>query len=520
MQSRWKILLGLCLASLVAASIWLYSGNDARDKADRTRRELKRQGFKLQLSDFRFDKSSDLRARAAEITAAAEACRSFGRRDMLMLARCVGSNALIPIAQQNFPHPADSPDPWVELRTRLNEQAVMLDRAAIALLSGRIQFEPVPAATGELLFPNLPDMRAFAFALALRTLIELHDNNHLEAWTNLLAVTRLAACWNSGPAELSHLVRILCLVQAQRVTWEALQCGGWNESELANLQTLWEQADFLSHLPETVAFTRANVVFLCEHQRETPVGPGIPLSRIAMEFIDSPARAWSDFTSGSREENYRRKGLYEDETKLLLFLRDQEIRVSSAITASTWKVMSTLPGSTQVAAAPEFNERQLALLTYPPRSTAYPRPSLSGRVAEAESRRRILVTALALERFRLRENHYPDSLASLVPRYASSVPADFIDGQPLRYQRTEDDHFLCYSLGLDGVDQGGQMFEPETNSAVSFPPAWRRREPDLVWPRPATAAESQEELPRIMDRVLEAFGSGPPSRRVNNRRPR
>ena len=47
-------------------------------------------------------------------------------------------------------------------------------------------------------------------------------------------------------------------------------------------------------------------------------------------------------------------------------------------------------------------------------------------------------------------------LAELVPGYLSTVPADpFGGGEPLRYKRVENS-YLLWSIGPDGVDDGGK----------------------------------------------------------------
>jgi hypothetical protein len=80
---------------------------------------------------------------------------------------------------------------------------------------------------------------------------------------------------------------------------------------------------------------------------------------------------------------------------------------------------------------------------------------LLGIAAEAEARRRILIAAIALERHRGRHGGYPKALQELVPELLQTPPVDFMDGKPLRYQLTDDGHFVLYSVGLDCVDDGG-----------------------------------------------------------------
>ena len=43
-----------------------------------------------------------------------------------------------------------------------------------------------------------------------------------------------------------------------------------------------------------------------------------------------------------------------------------------------------------------------------------------------------------------------------MPEFLAEVPVDPIDGQPLRYRRSADWLFRLWSVGDDGVDNGGE----------------------------------------------------------------
>jgi hypothetical protein len=117
--------------------------------------------------------------------------------------------------------------------------------------------------------------------------------------------------------------------------------------------------------------------------------------------------------------------------------------------------------------------------------------NLFEHAAEAESRRRLLVTAIALERYRRLHGACPRTLATLVPELLDRPPVDFIDGQPLRYHPTPDGRFVLYSIGLDCDNNGGDMRRPQ-KGAPNYPLRFQFGIPqgtDLVWPRPASDAE-------------------------------
>jgi hypothetical protein len=64
-----------------------------------------------------------------------------------------------------------------------------------------------------------------------------------------------------------------------------------------------------------------------------------------------------------------------------------------------------------------------------------------------------------LERYRLANGSYPDSLDALVPKFIDQLPHDIITGEPLKY-RHAGDSFVLYSLGWNEKDDGGVEAAP------------------------------------------------------------
>lgn len=85
--------------------------------------------------------------------------------------------------------------------------------------------------------------------------------------------------------------------------------------------------------------------------------------------------------------------------------------------------------------------------------------------------------ACALERCRLENGDYPDTLDVLVPKYIETLPHDIIAGQPLHYRRTDDGKFLLYSVGWNEKDDGGKQSPKGNNNwNIDFGKG------DWVWP--------------------------------------
>jgi hypothetical protein len=97
----------------------------------------------------------------------------------------------------------------------------------------------------------------------------------------------------------------------------------------------------------------------------------------------------------------------------------------------------------------------------------------------------IVTVAIALERFRLAHHAYPAALTNLTPEFVQTVPVDCMDGHDLRYHLKPDGTYLLYSVGSDGVDNGGDATPIEGKK-----PGFLNGR-DSVWPRAATDEEVQ-----------------------------
>ena len=66
------------------------------------------------------------------------------------------------------------------------------------------------------------------------------------------------------------------------------------------------------------------------------------------------------------------------------------------------------------------------------------------------------MVASAVERYRLNKGRFPARLEELVPQYMPALLTDPFDDKPLRY-RVTNDAVIIYSIGEDGVDDGGYV---------------------------------------------------------------
>lgn len=531
-MKRWVRVVAILLA-LIAVSVWLLlPNNKARHAAERTRQSLRNEGFKIDLADFDLSTPAGLGANNEVLMLAGDASRNMFSLRRLDLMRPVSSNsAMITWTQEDPGIGVFTGNFWSDLRETLAQRSLLLDHASEAVISAPFRFRTV-LDTNSQLAPDVVRARLLGSALGARAILELHDQHHAGVWTNLLALTRLVTAWQIEPMEISHSIRFRWVLTAQRVTWEALQAKGWSDDELALLQREWESPNFFNGLAETASLARASTIEFCSFQRHQPPPPGPTLREFVSDLINSPNRAWSEATSGWRNARYRKYESYEDEMAWLLYFRDCELDYRRAVTAKSWLELRDLRSATNSGPSGASNSvLPIETSRLGPGGSGYQRqvPTLLTRAAEAEARRRVLLTAIAIERFHLAKHCYPESLSKLVPDFLKSEPKDFMDGQPLRYRRTDDDRFVLYSVGLDGNDDLGQLLAAGTTVGPGF---GRGEGPDLVWPMPASPVEvrayaeaAENKRPRAPARAitpegqpLRRYGMNPQS--IGTNRPR
>jgi hypothetical protein len=509
MKRRGIVWIGLGVAGLLLASLVLRSNTEAQKAVQEARSALREQGFKTDLADFDFSTSAEQRSHEAALTNTAlnrSSARGLTETQHMVLQEnrpelleTVGPDSAIVAWKAPQSSPYFPGGYWAVLREVLNDKREALDAACAATRSGPIAFHLDANRGHHMLLPHLPGLKNLTQLLGRRIVLELHDRNQEAAWTNLVAATRLVAAWEPGPSEVSQLVRFALVPITYRAVWQVLQNEGWSDDQLAGLQREWEGVEFLKRLPETAAFQRACMAATCQLERQQPLGgSGITLSGL----LNSPWATWQQAMYEWRTRRYRRVGTYEDERALLLHYRDRELELRRAIQSPTWSEMRALPGVTNrlpfqskhsSAMQAMMNTREISL------RVAMQGQGLLGRAADAEAHRRLIVTALALERYRGRQGSYPENLLGLVPEFLPRPPVDFMDGQPLRYRLADDGHFVLYSVGLDCVDDGGTVQRPDRPRPSYWPAGMPDRGPpefgipqgiDLVWPRPASAAEA------------------------------
>jgi hypothetical protein len=525
---RWKTWWILTVIGFVSAAPLSRAADAGQKAAEETRRSLRQQGFKTDLADFDFSTSPQLRAREAILKAtqpspylpphvlgdrtkpALQDQRPKPFTDHPDLMEALGTNTAIVGWKMDSPEKLypqrryKKQRTWEQFHEAVNVNKPQIDDACAAILSDPIRFTLATHRGRYMLLPHLAMLNNLTQMLGTRTVLNLHDGNLNVAWTNLMAATRLVTVWEPEPVEVSHLVRFADTSLAFNAIWQALQTSGWSDEQLAQLQTEWQSADFFIHLPETAAFNRAKYAALCRQEGRDYLSYRLPLKTYMVAAMQFPPYIWSELNMCWDETIYHERGAAEDEKAMLLFYRDRELELRNAVQAPTWLAMRKLPGVMETA---RFQSKyqsftQIAIIMQETKPGIWTEDfSLLGRAAVAEAQRRLIITAIALERYHGKFGSYPKNLSDLAPTYLKNQPVDFMDGQPLRYRLSDDGHFLLYSVSLDCVDHGGQI----SHRGCPEPTAYRydicgpHPKGDIVWPlstSPAAAEASAQAMAR------------------------
>lgn len=324
--------------------------------------------------------------------------------------------------------------------------------------------------------PHLAPMKNAAQWLSTAAVFDLREGRVERAHENLMALMASSQTLAEERFLICHLVRIAATQISVGAFWEALQHPGFNDTHLAAWQKAWEQTDVLKQSEHGAQMEGAMVEQIFKEARKNPTmlanpfGPA-PAPNNAQELKDTLSLhvLWPHWFS------------YEDEYRSL---RQWQGTIEAARMARTNQNWSGV-----IAHLEAIRDQIKKECPSPSLINDFINDDETGRnflskSANLETARRLLVTAIALQRYKLRHGKFPEKLAALVPEFLPAQPRDFMDGQPLRYRLNADGTYLLYSVGEDGKDDGGDGTIPDSKTVRN----WLKGR-DWVWPRPATKEE-------------------------------
>lgn len=314
------------------------------------------------------------------------------------------------------------------------------------------------------LLPHLALIKSMQQHLSLRVRVQLALNRVEPAWSDVRTGLYLAEVLRDEPLLISQLVRIAQGgIALEALSW-GLEAHQWSEAQLLEFEKELMKINYLDGMAFGIEGERANMMTFFDWMAKDSmivnavraIGRTDPESPYA-ELV-GPLGTW--IPSGVLRRNQANIALHHQ-----IFL-DEIYRLKS--------VRSEGRFATELKFSVDEIDRALVeeLMKVTPYNVLMPRLApASGKAIEkairGETRLLCATIGCAVERYRLSEGEYPDSLEQLVPEYVAVLPIDPMDGNPLRYARTEDDKFRIWSVGLNDPGDEGRP---------------RSKEPDWSWP--------------------------------------
>jgi hypothetical protein len=362
---------------------------------------------------------------------------------------------------------------WALMQDQLSRVEPELARLRVVLQT--IVPDPGGSYTDFSVRLNFVAVREAANVLADATVIELHREQPDQALTNLVSLIHLGRQYEEHRHLVTQMIRGAVTRLALDMTWQALQRPGWTDEQLEMLQAELAECSLLDPMSQAIELERA--IGLRWHAVLERGG------RTGLARMISGAPTTAEAGALDRLQTLLWRRFWSDDD-LLFFLQTHQANLEAVRRLSRGEAWAPLLGSLDEANDSEAMltrgffgfQYRVAWLT----ALALPnyRVALDHSV-QTETRRRLALTAIALQRHRQRHGQWPTELESLVPESIVELPLDPYSASPFRYRIDVQGSPWLYSVGTNGEDDGGNA-NPNTESSASTS---QPRTLDLLWPR-------------------------------------
>lgn len=376
---------------------------------------------------------------------------------------------------------------WVHVATQLASNQTKLD-AAIETIRGGVYHPNLYYRRGfSLPLPHLARFKGIAQWLSAFALHDLHQNQPDAAWEKLTVLLTLADAQKDEPLLISQLVRCAVAFIAFNLTWEVLQYDCWSDAQLAELQKKWADYDFFTPMEKALLMERAIAVIELGRIRAGEYSLSALIGNTAAPPPAPSLLSWDWFARmfDVREQVFLPlwRFAWSQQDELNLCQRMQHMLEAHR------KALGRKSGAAMLAEVERFEEARSKNPYHFVRClfSHYIQNGTSGafrRAWSTHTMREMVVAAVASKRYAKRYHKPPAGLPDLVPEFLDDAPIDYMDGRPLRYCLDSDSTWLLYSIGLDGIDDGGDASPREKSTKPTF-----QNGRDLVWPQRASTEE-------------------------------
>ncbi|MDH7501529.1 MAG: hypothetical protein QHJ82_02285, partial [Verrucomicrobiota bacterium] len=278
------------------------------------------------------------------------------------------------------------------------------------------------------------------FSISAR--LNLLGGNAESACSDIESILAFGEAAGSQPLLIGFLVKVSLIELGAQPLWSGLADRRWPESQLARLESRLGQVNLVADYRRCMRGERS-----------------LALAMLGAEANIGVFAATSSTNEGSQARTQRTSTVFRGWPRALIY-RNQ-ISVAEGFHAFLEGRVDPARPSVRLSPAAEHDPALDAFKKASPYNFLFPRLfHATGKTIYKAAAGQTTVTlarvACALERHRLAKGRYPETLAELAPGFISRVPADPVNGGPLKYRLIDQDRYVLYSVGPDGVDDGGK----------------------------------------------------------------
>ena len=277
------------------------------------------------------------------------------------------------------------------------------------------------------LYPHSGELKDAAILLAMDAYLNINKDHYKRTTDVLGTMAKLAASLRMEPTLISYLLHLSLRAQAWETLEYVLAQRDWPSDQLTRLAQIFDKKwDDRDTLIRAMAGERCDGLDVFESFHRYNTDPG---RRTAMRW-------------------YQQSILFKlDKLTYLRTINDWMARLNDPLLNSD-----------------HFDMDLNSIPIYYPISRIMISPFKRWIVTHnrATAQGRTATTAIAVKRYHNHTGQFPTQLTDLVPKYLDAIPIDPFDGQPLRYQLSQDDkQATIYSVGNDLADNHGTRLNLE-----------------------------------------------------------
>ncbi|MCF7708823.1 MAG: hypothetical protein K9N52_07995 [Verrucomicrobia bacterium] len=307
--------------------------------------------------------------------------------------------------------------------------------------------------------------------ITTKSIAELRTDDIDNAYNDVLLSIYIAQSFNNEPIIISQILSVSCETKILQAIWEGIWLNKWSIKQLNILYKTLNEVNYINTLQTAY---HGELIIAIEAINDIKTN-----KRNIYRIYDNGNL--SHITYGDLVIGYMFKyipdGWYEQNKTYLADIYSRYIL--NNMNKNVIKNPNEIVSISEELETYKQNRSPYNILA---NQFINPIDNIYIRIAQGQSYINITKAACVLEIYKIENGQYPEELNSLVPKYIDQLPIDIIGGQPLKYKLIGDDRYNLYSVGWNGVDDGGVIVYMDEDNID-------RRKGDWVWPLPSDRIE-------------------------------